>query len=153
MTRTSVPLIGGMLCGVCYEKQATWRVGKCKHKLCKDCLFFIAAKQKKCPFCRGKVRSVNLKNFTKKQLIKVCQMMHWDDWKNCILTRSNLVNFCLLNQILEAAKEAGILFMIPRDPAHCCENLLCFDCWRARSALDPWPGVTNVNETDYIMLP
>jgi sarcosine oxidase delta subunit len=138
-------------CGICFEKQATWRVGPCKHKLCKDCFFRIVLLFT-CPFCRGKVRSVNFTNFTKKQLVHVCKTMQWVDWKKCVFTRSNLANFCLVNQILDAAEEADIIFVVPRDPENHCENGYCSDCWRARTALDPWPNVTELREMDYVIV-
>ncbi len=141
-----------MLCGVRYENQATWRVGKCKHKLCKNCFFLIAATQTVCPFCRGEVRTVNLQNFTKKQLVQVCEIMQWKDWKKCVFTRSNLSNFCLINQILDAAKEADILFIVPHDPENHCENGYCSDCWRARTPFDSWPNVTELHEMDYVII-
>lgn len=138
-------------CRICFEKQATWRIGKCEHKLCKDCFCRIAIKPlPTCPFCRGEVRSVNLENFTKKQLINVCRMMHWKDWQLCVETRSNLANFCKISQILDTAVSLGILLVIPLDPNFCCENRYCRSCWRPRIGTDVWPQTREIKDFDYI---
>ena len=140
-------------CGICFEKQATWRVGSCKHKLCKDCFFRIAVKPPPtCPFCRGKVRSVNLTNFTKKQLISVCKAMRWEDWELCVETRSNLANFCKISQILDTAVSLGILLVIPIDSDSYCENKYCSLCWRPRTAIDIWPEMHEMADFEYVYI-